>query len=90
MTLVTPEEELPEQLNASQAAKLIGISRPNLDKWLGHRGIQPVARAPHPIGKLYSRVELEKARDDWLEERDRDSDEKRRAAALANHEHRTA
>jgi hypothetical protein len=74
----------PELLTAGQAAKLIDISRPNLDKWLGHRGIKPAAESGHPVGKLYDRKEIEAARDKWLEERDRESDEKRRAAALAN------
>lgn len=70
-------------LTAKQAAAVIGIARPNLDKWLARRGVTEDAIADHPVGRLYKRASIEKARDRWLSERDRGSDEKRRASAVA-------
>ena len=84
------DSEPPEFLTAKQAASVIGISRPNLDKWLSHRGITPSGKADMPVGRLYLRTEIEAARDTWLSERDREADEKRRQAALANSAERQA
>ena len=81
--------ELPEgQLNAGAVARLLGVRQQNVHKWLRARGLEPVAVAPHPVGRLYAEAAVIAARDEWLASRDREADEKRRVAALANAQER--
>lgn len=92
---MTDNGKLPRLVNAGQVARLLSKRPPamkqtNIRPWLRRRGIEPVAEADHPIGSLYSKPEILKARDAWYAERDRGTDVKRSEAALAKAAERRA
>jgi hypothetical protein len=73
-------------IGVTDIGRLLSISRPNVYRWIKRRGLQPVRTEPLPVGRLYSRVEVLGVRDSWLEGRDREQDERRRATAIARRE----
>ena len=82
-----PRDEL---VNVGEASVLLdGMTRKNVGKWLERHGV-PIVRVDehpngHPLsGRLYLRTDVQAAAERWLAVRNRDSDRKRRAAALAN------
>jgi hypothetical protein len=93
LTAEAPEEQ--DLLRASEVADLLGIKQPNVHKWIRVRGIKPAARDEARGWKLYSRAEIELARDTWVSTGGTatggaDANEKRRAAALARSAARAA
>lgn len=86
MTAEATEEQ--DLVRASEIAAMLGLKQPNVHAWLRRRGIKPVARDEARGWKLYSRAEIELARDAWVSTGGTatggaDANEKRRAAALA-------